>query len=182
MDFLEFVSLERKIAKRLVALEETDKPEKTVGATESAKIAALALSTTVEVPSQMRLTDYREDNNGCKEMGMRGDMVGVHGQGAAVGAQGGPGFGMRGRGPPPCGLCDDWHPLDVCQRFQAMRVDERWSFVREKNRCPLCLKIGHGLDNCYSRTRCCCSEQHHIWLHPWKVNGVGHSGEHGGTC
>ena len=178
-DFLTFLSLERKIVNRCVALEETDKLEKTVGVTTSAKIAALALSTTAEVPGQTRLTEYQEDKNGRQGMEMRRETVGAQGQGAAVGAPGDPGFGMKGRGPPPCGLCNDWHPLDICQRFQAMKVDERWSFVREKNRCPLCLKIGHGLDNCYSGARCFCSEQHHIWLHPWRVDRAGESGEHG---
>ena len=181
MDFLTFLSLERKIARRWVALEETDEPGKTVGVTASANTAALALSTTAKVPGQTRLAEYQEDKNGRKGMEMRRDMVGVQEQGAAVGTQGGPRFGMKGRSPPPCGLCNDWHPLDICQRFQAMRVDERWSFVREKNRCPLCLKIGHGLDNCYSGARCFCSEQHHIWLHSWGVNGDGQSGEHGVT-
>ena len=172
LDFLEFLSLERKIVKRWVALEDTDKPEKTVGVTALEKMADWPLSTTVEMPSQ---TEYQEDNNGCKGMEMRRDMVGVQEQGAAVGAQGGSGFGMKGRGPPPCGLCNDWHPLDSCQRFQAMKVDERWSFIKATNRCPLCLKKGHGLDNCYSGARCFCSEQHHVWLHSWRVNEAGES-------
>ena len=70
------------------------------------------------------------------------------------------------KAPPPCILCRMNHPLDFCPKFLDLTPDEKGSLVKEKNRCPKCLKGGHALDVCYAQRGCyTCGGNHHSLIH-----------------
>ena len=70
------------------------------------------------------------------------------------------------RGPPPCSMCKEDHPLEFCAQFMALDKEAKGAHVKERNRCTICLKSGHEKENCYSRGKCYkCGELHHFLLH-----------------
>ena len=70
---------------------------------------------------------------------------------------GGEGSGVK------CTFCKDSHPSVKCDIVKD--VDSRWSLVKRKHLCFLCLRSGHGSQSCNSKTMCKrCGKKHHISL------------------
>ena len=62
-----------------------------------------------------------------------------------------------------CTFCKDSHPSAKCDIVKD--VDSRWSLVKRKHLCFLCLRSGHGSQSCNSKTICkSCGKKHHISL------------------
>lgn len=65
-----------------------------------------------------------------------------------------------------CPYCTGKHALDVCNQFQALSVDDRNNWTREKRLCFSCLSEKHWSNKCRLRTSCDkCSRKHHRLLH-----------------
>lgn len=66
----------------------------------------------------------------------------------------------------PCTLCTKGHFLSRCRQFQAMPVNDRLAFVRQKGLCFNCLREGHSAARCSSGNSCfVCKEKHSVFLH-----------------
>lgn len=73
----------------------------------------------------------------------------------------------------PCGSCNKDHKIYFCPEFTALSYDARVADAKKKGLCVLCLKRGHGVENCYDSSRCrdaACSgnDKHNSWLCPQK--------------
>lgn len=66
-----------------------------------------------------------------------------------------------------CKYCGDGHPVNWCEKFTKLSIDERKKEVTRKNLCPNCLNPAHeqGLSGCKSRTCKKCNERHNTLLH-----------------
>ena len=67
-----------------------------------------------------------------------------------------------------CPCCKENHFITRCERFRAMKVKDRVSFVQSKHLCFLCLKPNHNSREC-TRTFVCdingCGKKHNRFLH-----------------
>ena len=69
-----------------------------------------------------------------------------------------------------CLLCDKGHDLNVCYKFLAKSLEERRTFVKEKNLCYGCLTTGHRSKFCKARLKCkTCAKNHPTSLHEASV-------------
>ncbi|XP_014203562.1 uncharacterized protein LOC106635886 [Copidosoma floridanum] len=67
---------------------------------------------------------------------------------------------------PPCPSCSETHYLGHCARFQGLDAHARRDLVYQVRLCFNCLRTGHLLKFCFSRSVCQhCQEQHHSLLH-----------------
>ncbi|XP_068158182.1 uncharacterized protein [Drosophila tropicalis] len=58
------------------------------------------------------------------------------------------------------------HILSVCPQFQSLTIKQRYTFAKEKHMCFNCLKTGHGVSACGSKSSCkYCKRRHHSLLH-----------------
>ncbi len=69
---------------------------------------------------------------------------------------------------PPCALCEGNHGIWYCQRFQGMKVQDRWDIAKAKHLCFRCLGSDHQGRACL-RSKACktdgCTKNHHTLLH-----------------
>ncbi|CAB4043201.1 Hypothetical predicted protein, partial [Paramuricea clavata] len=69
---------------------------------------------------------------------------------------------------PPCALCEGNHGIWSCQRFQDMKVQDRWNIAKVKHLCFRCLGSDHQGKACL-RSKACktdgCTKNHHALLH-----------------
>ena len=69
---------------------------------------------------------------------------------------------------PPCALCEGNHGIWSCQRFQDMKVQDRWNIAKVKYLCFRCLGSHHQGKACL-RSKACntdgCTKNHHALLH-----------------
>ena len=66
-----------------------------------------------------------------------------------------------------CGLgCSDSHPTFKCEMFQQADVNKRRKLVSEHTLCYNCLRTGHSVKQCRSKSTCRhCKGNHHSMLH-----------------
>ena len=65
-----------------------------------------------------------------------------------------------------CELCQEKHPLYLCQNFKRLSVDERRKQIQRMKRCFNCLSNSHLYTTCPSLKRCLsCKGKHHTLLH-----------------
>ncbi|WP_253302436.1 DUF1759 domain-containing protein [Wolbachia endosymbiont of Psylliodes chrysocephala] len=67
------------------------------------------------------------------------------------------------------------HPLQKCQKFQEMNVDNRWLYVSKNKLCISCLKPNHHLNSCFLKKKCGtnnCQLKHTPLLHKDSEIGV----------
>lgn len=57
----------------------------------------------------------------------------------------------------PCEACSGDHMVYDCDDYLSLSYNARWAFVRARGLCPNCLKRGHTVDHCFSRT--CSNEE-----------------------
>ncbi|MEO0686947.1 MAG: DUF1759 domain-containing protein, partial [Cyanobacteria bacterium J06649_11] len=72
-----------------------------------------------------------------------------------------------------CTFCKESHPSAKCDIVKD--VDSRWSLVKRKHLCFLCLRSGHGSHSCNSKKMCSsCGKKHHVSLckEPVESNGL----------
>ena len=163
-DFLEFLALHRTIAQNVaeLAVEKTE-PTKPV-------VAAKIHATAVEVAAKPKraispkappksVSPKAAPQTSSSESWAQ--VVKESGQKSAVPTPKPPAEVKQ----PICPLCKGAHWLHYCPQFANLELDERNLYVREKRRCPNCLKAGHPVEKCYQRSNCWCTEKHHILLH-----------------
>lgn len=63
-----------------------------------------------------------------------------------------------------CSFCQEEHYIASCKKFRASPLDNRCSFVSDKQLCFNCLGL-HLLRNCQSKKTCNTCQGHHILLH-----------------
>ncbi|XP_065157275.1 uncharacterized protein [Atheta coriaria] len=65
-----------------------------------------------------------------------------------------------------CAVCAGSHSTRNCPEFINLTVDQRWQAARDKRMCFNCLRLGHNLPRCPSRSTCrSCGKKHHSVLH-----------------
>ncbi|XP_073827789.1 uncharacterized protein [Musca autumnalis] len=66
-----------------------------------------------------------------------------------------------------CSYCNSSeHNLATCSSFSNIVVSERFNFVKRSGLCINCLRKGHMVSNCPSKSRCrVCDSAHHTLLH-----------------
>ena len=68
----------------------------------------------------------------------------------------------------PCKVCEENHPIWVCDSFKGMTVSKRWETAKKHRLCYRCLGDNHVGQSC-RRTRICglngCTETHNRLLH-----------------
>ena len=67
-----------------------------------------------------------------------------------------------------CYKCKQEHPIFKCPEFKALKVPERWNFVREKKLCVGCLRHTHSISACPTMRKCNidgCTKAHNRFLH-----------------
>ncbi|XP_073820359.1 uncharacterized protein [Musca autumnalis] len=83
-----------------------------------------------------------------------------------------------------CSYCNSSeHNLATCSSFSNIVVSERFNFVKRSGHCINCLRKGHMVSNCPSKSRCrVCDSAHHTLLHiisnpeqPTTLNSNGNS-------
>lgn len=52
----------------------------------------------------------------------------------------------------PCEACSGDHMVFDCDDYLSLSYSARWAFVKARGLCANCLKRGHQVDNCFSRT------------------------------
>ena len=58
------------------------------------------------------------------------------------------------------------HKLYQCDKFKALAVEDRRSFVKSAKLCFNCMRLGHNSKTCKSKSRCQkCEQPHHTMLH-----------------
>jgi hypothetical protein len=68
-----------------------------------------------------------------------------------------------------CPSCNGNHWLSRCVDFKKMSLEERHTFVRNKNVCSNCLVVGHQVNSCPRSSFCRienCESKHSTYLHP----------------
>jgi hypothetical protein len=69
-----------------------------------------------------------------------------------------------------CVACKSNHLLHQCAKFGSMDSKERQTVVRVGNLCFNCLRPGHSVGNCLSKSTCRkCGSKHHTLLHMEKA-------------
>lgn len=76
-----------------------------------------------------------------------------------------------------CPLCKAIHFLYQCPRFSVLPVADKYTFLRDNNRCFNCLGR-HSRDDCPSKAMCryCHTNKHHSTLHPMESRTPATSG------
>ena len=70
-----------------------------------------------------------------------------------------------------CHMCGGQHFLVRCDRFKALKVIDRLSFIKTKRLCINCLSNKHFANECTSKFKCrVCSGKHHTFLHIERSN------------
>lgn len=65
-----------------------------------------------------------------------------------------------------CLCCDEAHALYKCDKFKNLKVQERRTFVNEKQLCILCLQSNHRYNECFLKKMCSeCGRKHNDLLH-----------------
>lgn len=65
-----------------------------------------------------------------------------------------------------CLCCDEAHALYKCAKFKNLKVQERRTFVNEKQLCILCLQSNHRYNECFLKKMCSeCGRKHNELLH-----------------
>ncbi|XP_018365041.1 PREDICTED: uncharacterized protein LOC108762507 [Trachymyrmex cornetzi] len=65
-----------------------------------------------------------------------------------------------------CVGCSGNHSVSKCKEFLDKTVEQRGAFARQSRLCLNCLRSGHFLQQCPSKSRCShCSRSHHSLLH-----------------
>ena len=68
-----------------------------------------------------------------------------------------------------CWWCEIWdHDIHDCEKFYTSSTQERRDATWKKKVCFVCLLVGHGSRQCWSKVRCKfpkCGERHHWMLH-----------------
>lgn len=65
-----------------------------------------------------------------------------------------------------CPCCNLQHSIYKCPKFQTFNSPTRLTFATGKNLCGNCLRFGHNVNDCFSKTGCLtCGEKHHTLLH-----------------
>ncbi|XP_058448694.1 uncharacterized protein LOC131428666 [Malaya genurostris] len=71
-----------------------------------------------------------------------------------------------------CILCNQYHLLMRCPRFNRLSLSERQQLVNSNRLCRNCMKGNHIVRNCQSSFNCRkCNRRHHTFLHPEHPNG-----------
>ena len=65
-----------------------------------------------------------------------------------------------------CQVCDNKHPIEKCEKFLAMNVNERARLGKEKRLCFSCFESAdHQSRDCTRKKRCDCGKYHHPLIH-----------------
>lgn len=65
-----------------------------------------------------------------------------------------------------CSCCGKNHAIYFCEKFKAMKVNERSEMVKSKSLCVLCLRPNHKSTECTYKSMCpTCSKRHNGLLH-----------------
>ncbi|XP_037049571.1 uncharacterized protein LOC119083867 [Bradysia coprophila] len=69
--------------------------------------------------------------------------------------------------PNGCACCSSVdHTIGSCPRYVKLDLESRLQFIKSKNLCFNCLRVGHSLKNCKSRSTCQqCHKNHHTSIH-----------------
>ncbi|XP_075157710.1 uncharacterized protein LOC142230976 [Haematobia irritans] len=78
---------------------------------------------------------------------------------------------------PNCVYCNSTdHYLQTCSSFSAIAVPDRFNFVKRGGLCINCLRKGHMVSKCPSKSRCrFCNSTHHSVLHIFSPDNSGQS-------
>ncbi|CAB3992862.1 Hypothetical predicted protein [Paramuricea clavata] len=70
---------------------------------------------------------------------------------------------------PPCAVCEGNHGIWSCQRFQDMKVQDRWNIAKVKHLCFRCLESDRQGKACLSQSKACktdgCTKNLHALLY-----------------
>ncbi len=73
-----------------------------------------------------------------------------------------------------CPIDGENHTLENCDKFKALRPNERRQKLREWQRCYACFSLGHNISGCTKNIRCNeCTHYHHTLLHGSSSNRRG---------
>ncbi|XP_043865734.1 uncharacterized protein LOC122757501 [Drosophila mojavensis] len=65
-----------------------------------------------------------------------------------------------------CAKCNKEHALMACTQFLDLSIQQRYAFAKSKHMCFNCLRLGHGVSACTSKSSCKhCKRRHHSLLH-----------------
>ncbi|XP_043863401.1 uncharacterized protein LOC122756838 [Drosophila mojavensis] len=65
-----------------------------------------------------------------------------------------------------CAKCNKEHALMACTQFLDLSIQQRYAFAKSKHMCFNCLRLGHGVNACTSKSSCKhCKRRHHSLLH-----------------
>lgn len=78
-----------------------------------------------------------------------------------------------------CIFCSsDDHFITSCPKYLILELEARIQFIKSKNLCFNCLKLGHALRSCKSKATCQqCGRNHHTSIHSDKRVGVATTGQ-----
>ena len=65
-----------------------------------------------------------------------------------------------------CPKCSGAHAIYSCEQFKDLSIEEKVDFVKLKNLCFNCLRSGHSIKECKSKSTCrTCKKRHNTLLH-----------------
>lgn len=67
-----------------------------------------------------------------------------------------------------CLLCSESHRIEGCRQFMALKINDRYKFLKDNSVCFNCLKQGHRSGICTLERQCPidnCGKKHHTLLH-----------------
>lgn len=68
-----------------------------------------------------------------------------------------------------CWMCGSDHPIEECEAFKDLNVDERYTKTKQLGVCFGCLERGHRTTSCKKNPACpVCKKKHHALMHPEK--------------
>ena len=159
-DFLKFLSMQRKIARRFSELNADIRKPTGKGA----KVGATSVEESDEGHHEKPPAPWRAPRSPASEGSGHQRARGPR-QFPWKEEEGGPKPKRQG-GPQPCPKCKASHPLERCPQFSQMTPKDRVAFVKERRKCVYCLKGNHAAENCFERARCyTCQGDHHFLLH-----------------
>ena len=86
---------------------------------------------------------------------------------------------VTNQGTSVCYFCKEAHRLYMCNKFKALRADQKLTFITERKLCENCLWDNHDVKECYVDSRCGingCVLKHSRFIHSCKVpNTVTHA-------